>query len=211
MGHLHEAVSTLREAVELTKTVPDLLNYGVAGSCLGRCYTRLENLPMAFTVLRDTEAFLRNHRAARSPNIRVHVGLAEALLFAAEHSAGSEKSKSLKDAQLACRRALKAANAYARFAVPEAMRFRGTYEWLTTKPSSAQKWWMRSLSLANEMGMRYQSGMTHLEMGRRLKDLEHLRLAEAIFAEIGAEWDLAETQKLLQMTPETVHLNNRHV
>jgi hypothetical protein len=35
-------------------------------------------------------------------------------------------------------------------------------------------------------------------MGRRLKDLEHLRRAEAIFTEIGAEWDLAETRRLLE-------------
>jgi hypothetical protein len=56
--------------------------------------------------------------------------------------------------------------------------------------------------------MRYQSGMSHLEMGRRLKDLQHLQQAETIFAEIGAEWDLAQAQKLLQVTPETVHLHS---
>jgi hypothetical protein len=67
------------------------------------------------------------------------------------------------------------------------------------------------LSLANERGMRYQSGMTHLEMGRRFKDLEHLREAEAIFTEIGAEWDLSQAQKLLQVTPETVRLHSGHV
>ncbi len=57
---------------------------------------------------------------------------------------------------------------------------------------------MRSLSLADGMGMRYESGMTHLEMGRRLKDLEHLKQAEAIFTVIGTEWDLAQTRRLLE-------------
>jgi hypothetical protein len=153
---------------------------------------------MAFTTLRDTEAFLRNHRAPGTWNVVVGVGFAEALLAAAEQSTGSEKSKSMRDARLACRRALKVARAYGRLWLPEAMRYRGTHEWLTTKTFAAQKWWMRSLSLANETGMRYESGMTHLEMGRRLKDLAHLRQAEAIFAEIGAEWDLAETRRLLE-------------
>ena len=46
--------------------------------------------------------------------------------------------------------------------------------------------------------MRYRLGMTHLEMGRRLKDNEHLEQAEKIFSEIGADFDLAETRKLLQ-------------
>jgi hypothetical protein len=128
----------------------------------------------------------------------VYKVLAEAFLVAIEQSIGSERSRSMRDGQLACGRALKAANAYARYGVPDAMRLRGTYEWLATKPSAAQKWWARSLSLANEMGMRYQSGMTHLEMGRRLNDLEHLRQAEAIFTEIGAEWDLAQTRDVLQ-------------
>jgi class 3 adenylate cyclase/tetratricopeptide (TPR) repeat protein len=198
MGHLHEAVSTLREAAEVAKAIPDLSSHGLAGGYLTKCSLRLGNRPVAFTTLRETEAFQRGHRAPGVSTVGVHVASAEALLAAAEQSAGSEKSKSMKEAQLACGRALKTAKAYYRCFVPEALRLRGTYEWLTTKPLAAQKWWMRSLCLANETGMRYESGMTHLEMGRRLKDLEHLRQAEAIFTEIGAEWDLAETRRLLE-------------
>jgi class 3 adenylate cyclase/tetratricopeptide (TPR) repeat protein len=198
MGQLHEAVSTLRETVELAKTVPDPATHAYAGGYLGKCYVRLENLPMAFTTLRDIEAFARSHGTAGPWNVTVHNGLAEAFLLLSEQSTGPENSQSMRDAHVACRRALKTATAYARHGVPEAMRHRGTYQWLTAKPSAARKWWMRSLSLANEMGMRYQSGLTHLEIGRRLKDLEHLRQAEAIFTEIGAEWDLAETRRLVE-------------
>jgi hypothetical protein len=50
-----------------------------------------------------------------------------------------------------------------------------------------------------------------LKSGRRLKDLEHLRQAEAIFTDIGAEWDLSQAEKLLQVTPETVNLNSGRV
>jgi hypothetical protein len=39
--------------------------------------------------------------------------------------------------------------------------------------------------------------MTHLEMGCRLEDRTHLEKAEAIFAEIGAEWDLTQTRGAL--------------
>jgi hypothetical protein len=48
------------------------------------------------------------------------------------------------------------------------------------------------------MGTRYYLGMSHLEMGRRLNDREHLQQAETIFAEIGAKFDLAETRRLLE-------------
>jgi len=49
------------------------------------------------------------------------------------------------------------------------------------------------------MGMRYELGMIYLEMGQRLKDHTHLEKAEAIFAKIGAEWDLGQTRKLLKL------------
>jgi hypothetical protein len=57
--------------------------------------------------------------------------------------------------------------------------------------------WEKSLKNAKEMGERYDLAMTHLEMGKCLNDQEHLMQAEAIFAEIGAAFDLAEAQRLL--------------
>jgi hypothetical protein len=39
--------------------------------------------------------------------------------------------------------------------------------------------------------------MSRLEMSRRLNECEHLKQAEAIFAEIGAEWNLEEARSLL--------------
>ena len=80
---------------------------------------------------------------------------------------------------------------------PEATRLQGVYHWLVGERTSAQKHWNRSLTLAEEMGMRYDLAMTHLEIGRRLNNREHLQKAEAIFADIGAEFDLAETRRLL--------------
>ena len=72
---------------------------------------------------------------------------------------------------------------------------RGRYEWLRGKRSTAQKWWRRSLALAEELGQPYDLGMTHLEMGQRLGERAHLERAEAILAEIGAEWDLSQAQQ----------------
>jgi hypothetical protein len=55
------------------------------------------------------------------------------------------------------------------------------------------------LELAEEMGLRYDLGMTYREMGHRLKDRTHLKKAEAIFAEIGAEGDLGQTRRSLNL------------
>jgi len=46
------------------------------------------------------------------------------------------------------------------------------------------------------MGLRYDLGMVQLEIGQRMGNSIHLEKAEAIFAEIGAELDLARTRKL---------------
>lgn len=47
------------------------------------------------------------------------------------------------------------------------------------------------------MGHRYDAGMTCLEMGRRFGGRPYLERAETIFAEIGAEFDLARTRESL--------------
>jgi hypothetical protein len=81
---------------------------------------------------------------------------------------------------------------------PQAMRLQGAYEWLIGKPTTAQKWWQKSLAQAERMGLRYDLGKTHLEMGQRLGERAHLEKAERFFAEIGAAFDLAKTKELLQ-------------
>ena len=54
------------------------------------------------------------------------------------------------------------------------------------------------MNVAEKIGMRFELGLTHLEMGRRLKEGGHLEQAEKIFTEIGAEFELAETRRNLQ-------------
>ena len=75
---------------------------------------------------------------------------------------------------------------------------RGIYQWTSGKQSSAEKWWKRSLRLAEDMGARYHLAMTHLEMGKRFSDRVHLKQAEEILAETGADWDLEQAWRLLR-------------
>ena len=137
------------------------------------------------------------HGAVGGTRSPLRNGLAEAYLVAAEQSDKVERAGWLKKARRACKDAQKQGKAF-RPGLPEAVRLQGTYEWLRGKPGSAQKWWQRSLTLAEEMGMRYDEGLTHLEMGQRLGERAHLERAEAILAEIGAVWDLARACEALE-------------
>ena len=152
---------------------------------------------MARAVLREGEEIGADRAAVPAfYSASLRNGLAEADLLAAEQSTGTERAEWLKKAGRACRAVLKHGKAF-RGGLPEAMRLQGTCEWLRGKPGAAKQWWERSLSVAQEMGQRYDLGRTHLEMGRRLGQTEHLEQAAALFAEIGAEWDLMQAREAL--------------
>ena len=51
--------------------------------------------------------------------------------------------------------------------------------------------------MARELGARYEEGVIRLEIGRRLGDRAQLALAEALIADMGAAFDLAEVRRLL--------------
>jgi hypothetical protein len=123
-------------------------------------------------------------------------GLAEAYLFAAEHEPGSETSKWLMRARQACKEALTYNRRY-QPGLPEAQMLQGRYEWLRGRPKAASRWWRQALTTAEARGQRSDLGVIHLEMGRRLGDRAHLERAEAILADVGAEWDLAQAREAL--------------
>ena len=195
LGRFDEATVALREAIELAKAIPDYAFRIIASAVLGQCYLRQGLLGQALTALDTSQQFYMGYLGG-DVYASLRNGLAEAYLLAAEQRDRTERVGWLKEAQRACRDALKQGKAF-RPGLPEAMRLQGTYEWLRGRPAAAQKWWQRSLALAEEMGQRYDLGMTHLEIGQRLGERAHLGHAEAIFAEIGAEWDLARAREAL--------------
>jgi tetratricopeptide (TPR) repeat protein len=202
-GRFNDAVANLKQSTELAEGIPDHRYHLIAGTQLGRCYLRQNDIERGLITLEECEAYRAKHKMEKYIWC-LPAGIAHAYLLAAEQGAEDEKKEKLKKARGLCEHALKLGRKFPT-ALAEAMRLKGTCEWLREKPAPAEAWWQRSLKTAEEMGMRHEQGMTHLEMGRRLKDRAHLDQAEAIFSDIGAEWDLAQAQKLLQVTPETVH------
>ena len=198
LGRLQEAIEHQQKAIELAEAIPDYVYRIAAGAELGLCYLRQGDCNRALSELEICQRVATEQHVIE-PNClaTTYLYTAEAYLFAAEHGDVSERVTWLNKAQRACRAALKQApKMQAKW--PKAIRLQGTYEWLGGKPSVAQKWWQKSLAEAERMGLKYDIGMIHLEMGKRLGDRVHLEKAEAIFAEIGAELDLAKVREFLQ-------------
>jgi hypothetical protein len=128
--------------------------------------------------------------------VGVSISLAEAYLAGAEEAVGDERAVRLQKAALASGDAVKQASRY-HHGIEASTRVRGTYEWLSGDQKAAQRLWQRSLSTAEKLGASYELGLTHLELGKRLNDEQHLQKAAMLFAEIGASADLALAQQLL--------------
>jgi class 3 adenylate cyclase/tetratricopeptide (TPR) repeat protein len=196
IGDFDGSIANLTKAIELSEAVSPHVIRVFAGGRLGRCYLRLGDLERSITVLKQAEDY-RTAFGAKGWENETPIVLFAAHLAAAERGAGTEREKHLRRARNSYRGVLRSAKVF-RQCLPEAMMLQGKYQWIRGKPASARQWWAKSIKTAEEMGARYDLGMTHLEMGRRLGDDEHLKQAEAIFAEIGADFDLAEARRLMQ-------------
>jgi class 3 adenylate cyclase/tetratricopeptide (TPR) repeat protein len=194
-GEFEASLASLNKAIERAEAVPSHLFRILAGSRLGRCYSRLGDLERSITVLKQGGNYRVVH-SVKGWEYAIPLELFTTFLAAAEQGAGTDKEEYLRGARRACKEVFRSAKVY-RYCLPEATMLQGRYEWIRGEPSSAREWWEKSIRAAEEMGARYDLGMTHLEMGRRLKDRVHLEHAEAIFAEIGAEFDLAQTRDVL--------------
>ena len=200
IGDFQESIANLTKAIELSETIPTHLFRALSGGFLARCYCRTGDVEKSLSVLSQTDTYRVAH-GVKGWDHFLPTALFMTYLAAAERDLGPKKDEYLSKARQACKRLLKVTKGHP-VCLPETTRLQGTYDWLTGREASAQKQWQRSLALAEEMGMRYDLAMTHLEMGRRLNDHEHLQKAEAILAEIGAEWDLEQTRSLLQPLAE---------
>ncbi len=189
IGPWEEAIIHHQQAIVLAETVPDHLTRVGAGAKLGQSYLRQRKLQPALDALEASQRLSLLHKEPHHFATLCNA-LAEAYLFAAEQVPVGKpgREKWMKKAGRACRSALRQGKAF-RGRRAEALRLRGRYEWLRGKPAAARKWWQHSLAEAETLNMRYEMGMTHLEIARRLDDGTHLEQAESIFAVIGVKVD----------------------
>jgi tetratricopeptide (TPR) repeat protein len=196
LGRLEDADASLKRAVALADAVPDHLNRVEARGDLGRCLLRLGEWQEAVVILEEGRRLCGEHRVQYHNAVPVLAGLVEVYLHAAEQAEEPAKDQWLEKAARASEAALKNARRF-RPAVAEAMRLRGTVEWLRGSARNARKWWQRSIGLATQLGLQYDLGLAHLEMGLRLHDRAHLERAEATLAEIDSAWDATRAREAL--------------
>jgi len=86
---------------------------------------------------------------------------------------------------------------------PRLRLYEGWRNWLAGRRSRAHQDWEKSLERALELGMRYDQGLAHLEIGRHfpagsLGREEHLEKAADLFTQLGAGHDLERAQSALE-------------
>jgi tetratricopeptide (TPR) repeat protein len=196
-GAFEEAEAHLRPAAQQLLASFDPGNGAKANARIAHCYLKLGRLEEARAILAEEAARLRESGHTRGYFARnVHTGKAAACLLALEQATDAATKQALKQAKSACRDLLKYCRADVPSLVP-AYRMQGAYEYLRGRPSKAEQWWGKSLEHAEKLGARYEGALTQLEIGRRTGDRTALETAEAAFAEMGAQFDLARVRELL--------------
>lgn len=185
LGLLEEAILNFQRARKLAGELPDYNGLITSGSWLARCYLAAGEWEQALSIL----GTISPDRGATSNVPYLANALSAAYMTGAERSTGEARQAWMKKARHAVRQALQTSQRN-RPALPDALLFRGRYEWLRGKPEDALSWWQQALAETQKMGERYMEGMVHLEIGSRLGDEEHLRRAENILGELGAAFDL---------------------
>ena len=200
-GEIAAAEEGMRRSVDAMLAMMDFrIGAKVAGR-LAACLLAQGKLEEAQALLEEHREHLRKNGIRGGLPSSVIMNCAASALMTAERSEGAGRDARLKEARKACRAAFKQAKCDRTAFVP-ACRTQGTFEWLRGKPRRAEKWWRNSLAHADKLGARYEGALTMLEMGRRLGDRKQLGQAEAAFAEMGAQFRLAQTRELLEMTEE---------
>ncbi len=194
-GAFQECIASLKKAIEVSETIPNHELRVTEGYTLARCYLRLGDVGEALNTAIQTAAYRAKHKVRLSTHF-VLLTLSQAYLAQAELNEGENRTAWVEKSKKACKKALRFARVR-RNALPEAVRLLGVCEWLSGRHTSAEKLWERSIAVAEEIGAAYEKGVAHYEMGSRLNDEGHLRQAEAIFSEIGAERDSELVHTLL--------------
>jgi tetratricopeptide (TPR) repeat protein len=196
IGSLEKSEEHLESARALLSRIPSYVPLVETLAMLGYCLLRQGKFESAVVRLREADRVVAERRLRGAECAHARTFLAEASLLAVERANGREKSRALAEARRACRVAVRYGKIF-KAALVHALRLEGTYYWCVGKARAARKRWQQSLSVAELIGARYEAGMTHLEIGRRVADRSSLERAASIFTEVGARYDLAVAQRLL--------------
>ena len=117
--------------------------------------------------------------------------------------------KYVREARLWGKKSLKVSKKFKRERV-EAIRYMGTFSWLTGKKRNALKWWRLSVETGEAFNMKPELSRTYFEIGKRLSEpdspyqelngigaAEYLNKAKTMFEEMDLQWDLEQLENLI--------------
>jgi class 3 adenylate cyclase/tetratricopeptide (TPR) repeat protein len=195
-GFAQDANASFERGISIAKELPDYITLTGLAGWMGRNYLMLGEDDLAIDLLEATERLINDQAGNLPGSAYLDNGLTEAYLAKAERFHGQERLSWLKKTRPYLRRVMKEGKRN-RFTLPDVQLLQGRYEWLQGQPKKAQMWWRRALAQAESTNFRYNEGVIHLEIGKRLGDRGHLLRAESILEEIGAELDLAAARTAL--------------
>ena len=197
---MHEVVARLIQSLsEMDREGYQLEQPHVHG-LLAQAYLRLEQWGEACKAAEAGEAVNALSRPTFYAQLEAYAGPAQAYLGCWEAiGATSEGVDFAKRSQRACRELRKFARAFP-VARPRSLRMDGLCEWLSGNKNRAQRKWASGIQLAQELGMPYEQGLTHLEVLRRLEPGDPSREAHQdevgrIFHELETAFELAELER----------------
>ena len=179
--------------MEIFVAIPDHAGAAETTADLARCRLHQGLYDEALTAIEASIERINEHA------LRGHQVTTPRAVLAEVYLAGTEQGRrphDLKSLRRVCAAAQRQGKVF-REGLPTAMRLTGTREWLTGKRSAASESWAKSLAVAEFLGARYDIGLTYAEMGKRLGDLTYVERAAKVLTEVGAEFQLAATHRVL--------------
>jgi tetratricopeptide (TPR) repeat protein len=129
-----------------------------------------------------------------------YAGAAEVYLALWEDEATGDRLT--EQASRACKALRKYARVFPVGRVSERLR-RGSFYWLSGRPAMAHRMWRASLDMAGRLGMPYDLGLAHYEIGRHLptdraERTAHLTNAVAVLTKVGAADAVLRAERALE-------------
>ncbi|MEN9629930.1 MAG: hypothetical protein RJA10_3158 [Pseudomonadota bacterium] len=190
-GPLPGAEARLRRGCEVAARIPAWDNYLYQSSMLAKCLVLQGRLDEALAVVADSNRVLAREKL-KLPFDRIETATAEATvrLALAERAAASGGDATLpavllREAQVACRAALRTARRMPRWLI-EALRLQGSVDWLADRPAAAHAHWDEAIDLAERWAFPVERARTLQEVGLRTGQPALLEQAARLFRQTGA-------------------------
>jgi hypothetical protein len=209
-GHDTGEVIDLLEAAAAAPAQLNRFDDIIIHSTLALAYLRQGQTDLARQAADQAMTFIAGvDRPIFAGNLHGYVGVAAVYLALWEAGPGTNDEPLLS---MKARRACKNLHNFARvfpIGKPSALRYRGLYDWLAGKPNKARRAWQKSLACTQALKMPFDEGLAHYEIARHLPLADqnrqvHLDQAIAIFADLGADYDLGQARALADHVFEEV-------